>query len=60
MASGWRYCDTTGIPQNDAVEMLEGFTPSEDGSRLDYTMTLTDPETFTGPVVLEKSWVWLL
>ena len=56
---GWRYFDTTGIPQSDAVEMLERFTPSEDGSRLDYTMTPTDPETFNGPVVLEKSWVWL-
>jgi hypothetical protein len=31
----------------------------DDGARLDYTLTVTDPATFTEPVVLEKSWLWL-
>ena len=41
-----------------AVEIDERFTPTEDGSRLDYAMTVTDPSTFTEPVRLEKYWLW--
>ncbi len=56
----WGYFNVVlGIPQSDAVEFVERFTPSIDGSRLDYTMTLIDPATFTEPVVLEKYWLWL-
>ena len=56
----WRYFSVVlGIPHSDAVELVERFTPSVDGSRLDYTMTVTDPATFTEPVVLEKYWLWL-
>ena len=33
--------------------------PSADGSRLDYEMTVTDPATFTRPVVLRQHWLWL-
>jgi hypothetical protein len=47
-----------GIPQSSAVRIEERFTLRPDGSRLDYQMTVTDPATFTGPVVLTKSWVW--
>jgi hypothetical protein len=31
---------------------------SRQGDRLDYTLTVTDPDTFIEPVVLEKHWVW--
>ena len=56
----WGYFNVVlGIPQSDAAELVERFTPSADGSRLDYAMTLTDPATFTEPVVLEKYWLWL-
>jgi hypothetical protein len=52
------HFDKTGIRQSTAVRTVERFTLSDDGSRLDYEMTVTDPETFTEPVVLTKSWVW--
>ncbi len=54
----WNYFDKEGIPQGDAMSVMESFTPSEDGSRLEYTMTVTDPEIFTEPVMLERHWVW--
>ena len=40
------------------AEIVERFTPSADGSRLDYTMTITDPATFTARVTLTKAWEW--
>ncbi len=55
----WMHFDTVGIPLSDSVEIVERFTPSEDGSRLGYRMTVTDPATFTEPVVLDKHWLSL-
>ncbi len=55
----WLHFDTVGIPLSDSVEIVERFVPSEDGSRLDYRMTVMDPATFTEPVVLEKYWLSL-
>ncbi len=54
----WPYFDQSGIPQSEAVVIVEQFTPSSDGSRLDYKMTVTDPATFTEPVEQEKYWIW--
>jgi hypothetical protein len=50
------HFDKTGIPQSPAVHTVERFILSADGSRLDYEMTVTDPATFTAPVLLTKSW----
>ena len=47
------------VPQSDQVEIVERFTPSADGARLDYAITITDPATFTEPVVLGKHWIWI-
>jgi hypothetical protein len=55
----WPFFSQLGIRQSPAVEIVERFTPSADGSRLDYEMTVTDPATFTRPVVLEQYWLWL-
>ncbi len=38
--------------------MIERFTLSEDESRLDYRVTITDPATFTGSFDLTRYWVW--
>ena len=57
--TNWRHFNTVGIPLGAAAEMVERFTPTADGSRLDYELTVTDPETFTKPVVLRKHWIWL-
>jgi hypothetical protein len=51
--------DSVGIPISTKAEIMERFSPAEDGSRLDYKMTVTDPETFTKPVDLGKHWIYL-
>jgi hypothetical protein len=56
-AVSWPHFDTVGIPLSNAVEIVERFTPSEDGSRLNYEMRVTDPATFTDTVVLNKYWL---
>jgi hypothetical protein len=55
----WPFFSQLGIRQSPAVEIVERFTPTADGSRLDYEMTVTDPATFTRPVVLKQYWLWL-
>ena len=55
---GYRWFNGTGIPLGPGAAMSERFTLNEDGSRLNYTMTLTDLATFTAPVTLRKSWEW--
>jgi hypothetical protein len=54
----WPYFDPSGIPQGPSSSIVERFTPSSDGTRLNYTMIVTDPSTFTGPLELKRSWVW--
>jgi hypothetical protein len=44
------YSDDLGTPQSRNVTVLERYTPSADGSRLDFQVTVTDPATFTQPV----------
>jgi len=53
----WRYFDSNGVPQGSAMTIVERFTPSADGSHLDYAMRVTDPEIFTQPVELHRAWV---
>jgi hypothetical protein len=55
----WPFFSQLGIRQSPAVEIVERFTPTQDGSRLDYEMTVTDAATFTRPVVLRQHWLWL-
>ncbi len=54
----WPWFDVVGTPFGAKGETLERFTPSKDGAQLDYTLTVTDPATFTEPVTLRKFWVW--
>jgi hypothetical protein len=49
----WEYFNQLGIRLTKGAEILEQFTPSNDGSRLDYKMTVTDPAIFTEPVNLQ-------
>ena len=55
----WSYFNQRGLRQSEAIELVEHFTPSEDGARLDYELTVTDSALFTEPAVLTKSWVWV-
>jgi len=54
----WPYLDPSGIPQGPSSTIVERITPTSDGTRLNYTMTITDPATFTEPLELKRSWVW--
>ena len=55
----WRYFGQNGLLQSEAIELVERFTPSLDGARLDYELTITDPALFTEQAVLTNSWVWV-
>jgi hypothetical protein len=56
--SSWGHFDSVGIPLSADAVMVERFTPSPDGARLDYTLGVTDAATFTAPVEVRKSWIW--
>lgn len=55
----WPFFSQVGVPQSEAVELVERFTPTADGSRLDYHLTVTDPATFTEPVERDIYWIWI-
>src|SRR5499427_3208540 len=52
------YFDHEGTPQSDQIKTVERFIPNADYSRLDYTLTTTDPVTFTRPFELKRYFVW--
>ena len=47
------YFDHEGTPQSDQIKTVERFTPNADYSRLDYTLTTTDPVNFERAVRAE-------
>jgi hypothetical protein len=53
----WPFIDSNGVPQSRSSRLVERFTPSPDDTRLQYTLTITDPQIFTAPVVLKREWV---
>ena len=53
------YYDSIGTPQSAAVRTVERFTLSEDQSRLDFELTITDPLTFTEPATYSKFYLAL-
>ncbi len=55
----WPWFDQAGVPQTDALELVERFTPSAVGSALSYQVTATDSAIFTEPVILERRWIWV-
>ena len=48
-----------GVPLSEQAHLVERFTPTENGGRLEYEVTVTDPETFMEPIVMSRFWVWL-
>ena len=56
--SNWLHFDTAGIPLSEDAEMVERFTLSPDGSRLDFTITVTDAQNFTEPATAQKYWLY--
>ena len=57
--STWPYFDGGGTPISADAAYEERFTVSVDGKRLDYTVLVTDPTTFTEPVLLDRFWLWV-
>lgn len=55
---GYRWLNGNGIPLGPGATLDEVFALSDDGSQLSYSLTITDPATFTAPVTLRKSWEW--
>jgi hypothetical protein len=52
------YFDHEGTPQSDQIKTVERFIPNADYSRLDYTLTTTDPVNFERPFELKRYFVW--
>ena len=52
------YLNSTGAPMSPAAKLVERFAPSADGSRLNYTLVITDPDSLTTSIVGNRSWVW--
>ena len=55
----WGYLNSRGVPLSDDVHILERFTATDNGGRLEYEGTITDDYAFTEPVPLSKSFVYL-
>jgi uncharacterized protein DUF6152 len=50
------YSDDLGTPQSKDATVLERYTPSDDGTRLETEVTVTDPATYTEPLV-RRGWM---
>jgi hypothetical protein len=50
--------DPDGVRQSANIRVVERFTPAVDGSRMDYRITITDPEIFTESFDLTRYFVW--
>jgi hypothetical protein len=57
-AIDYPYLNGTGIPLGPDVRTAERFALNADGSRLEYTLTVTDPTAFTEPATFTKAWEW--
>ena len=52
------YFDPDGVPQSENISVVERFIPNESYDRLDYRITVTDPEYFTESFDLTRYFVW--
>lgn len=53
------HFDDKGTPMTNAVHVLERWTLNEDESELHWQSTITDPNTFTEPVLQEQVFPWI-
>ena len=52
------YLTAAGVPLGPDARFEERFEPTADGSRLDYTLKITDPYSLAAPAELKRFWVW--
>ena len=50
--------DGLGTPQSTELETVERFSLNETQDRLEYRLTVTDPNTFARPVEIARYWIW--
>lgn len=55
----WTHFNQSGIPQCEESILVERFSPTPDGSVLDYELIVTDPVNFTEPVRLTRNWLYI-
>ncbi len=53
------YLDDEGTPMSDQAQVTERYTVSEDGSRLDYTISVTDALNLVRPAIWDAHWTWV-
>lgn len=53
----WPFLEYSGTPLSPESSLVERFTPSADGTRLSYSVVVTDPQYLTNPVTLTRAWV---
>lgn len=54
----WPYFNRVGVSQSDAVTTQERFTVDDEEGRLNYELTVTDPDTLTEPFKWKALWIW--
>ncbi len=50
--------DNLGTPFSEDIHLLERFTVTENGNRLEYNVRVTDPNTFTESFEENRFWEW--
>ena len=55
----WPFLDLNGNPQSEDMHVIERLTLSDDQSRLDFHMTMTDPVNLTEPATFSRYWLAL-
>jgi hypothetical protein len=54
--NGYAELDARGQPTSPKLHTVERFTPSADGNSIDIETTIEDPEYYTQPFVIKRSW----
>jgi hypothetical protein len=54
--NGYAELDARGQPTSPKLHTVERFTPSGDGGSIDIETTIEDPEYYTEPFVIKRSW----
>ena len=54
----WPFLDADGTPMSENVSMVERYTMSEDETRLQYEIVITDPENLVEPAIWDHTWVY--
>jgi hypothetical protein len=52
------YLNRAGVPLSQAAEIEERFTVDAPNGRLEYLLTVNDPENLTAPFIQQLTWFW--